>query len=162
MKIQFIYSFFLLLPFFLNGQILPTRPATALNKVILYQDSSFFDHSSVVYEEGALFSVLGESRFEHEDAAQNQKFKWYYVQTPDQKKGWIFGDGIAVIQPADEIKGISYKYHLKEIQYDNSSEKLTAWIATIEGRDNLYEEDHLNPLYTVSYTHLTLPTILLV
>ena len=120
MKIQFIlYNLFLLFPFFLKGQILPFRPATALNKVILYQDSSFFDHSSVVYEEGALFSILGESRFEHEDAAQNQKFKWYYVRTPDQKKGWIFGDGIAVIQPADEINGISYKYHLKEIQHDN-------------------------------------------
>jgi len=157
LKTQFIYSFFLLFPFCLNGQILPPRPATALNKVILYQDSSFFDHSSVVYEEGALFSVLGESRFEHEDAAQNQKFKWYYVRTPDQKKGWIFGDGIAVIQPEDEIEGILNNYHLKEIQYDNNNEKLTAWIATIEGRDNLYEEDHLNPLYKEQYLVLTSP-----
>ncbi len=157
MKIHYIYILFLLLPFFLNGQILPTRPATALNKVILYQDSSFLDHSSTTYEEGALFNVLEESRYEHEDAAQNQKFKWYFVRTPDNKKGWIFGDGLAVIQPIDEIKGILSNYHLKEIPYDNSEEQLTAWIATIEGRDNMHEEDHLNPIYKEQYLVLTSP-----
>ena len=144
-------------PIFLQGQILPTYPATALNTVTLYPDSSFFEHSSVVYEEGALFEVLRETRYEHEDAAQNQKFKWYLVKTPDGKKGWIFGDGLAVLLPKDEIKEDLKKYHQQAIVYANGEDPLVAWIASIEGRDNLHEEEHLNPLYKEQYLVLTSP-----
>jgi len=154
---QLLYILFLAVPMFLQGQILPTHPATALNTVTLYPDSSFFEHSSIVYEEGALFEVLGETRYEHEDAAQNQKFKWYFVKTPDHKKGWIFGDGLAVLLPEDEIKENLKKYHQQEITYANGEAPLTAWIASIEGRDNLHEEEHLNPLYKEQYLVLTSP-----
>jgi len=75
----------LCLSIWLQGQTLPLRPGTALNKVVLYPDSSFFAHSNIFYEEGTLFEVLAETRFEHEDEAQNQKFKWYQVKAPDDK-----------------------------------------------------------------------------
>ncbi len=139
------------------GQLLSPRSATALNKVVLYQDSSFFQHSSVIYEEGDLFEVLDETRYEHEDAAQNQKFKWFYVRTPDNKEGWIYGDGLAVIQPIDEIQGTIKAYHQKEIAYSGKDETIFSWIASIEGKDNFHEEDHLNPLYKEQYLVLTSP-----
>ena len=139
------------------GQFLPTRPATALNKVVLYPDSSFFQHSSVVYEEGDLFNVLKETRYEHEDAAQNQKFKWFYVRTPDNKEGWIYGDGLAVMQPLEDIESTLKKYHQKEIDYSGKGELITTWIASIEGKDNFHEQDHLNPLYKEQYLVLTSP-----
>lgn len=154
---QLLFILLLAGPIFLQGQILPTYPATALNTVTLYPDSSFFEHSSIVYEEGALFEVLGETRYEQEDAAQNQKFKWYLVKTPDHKKGWIFGDGLAVLLPEDEVKPDLKKYHQQEIIYAQGEEALTAWIASIEGRDNLHEEEHLNPLYKEQYLVLTSP-----
>jgi len=141
----------------LLGQLLSSRSATALNKVVLYSDSSFFQHSSIVYEEGDLFEVLKETRYEHEDAAQNQKFKWFYVRTPDEKEGWIYGDGLAVIQPLDEIQGAIKKYHQKEIDYSGKGEPIFTWIASIEGKDNFHEEDHLNPLYKEQYLVLTSP-----
>ena len=65
--------------------------------MILYPDSTFFAHSNIFYEEGTLFEVLKETRFEHEDEAQNQKFKWYQVKAPDDKIGWVYGDGLAVV-----------------------------------------------------------------
>jgi len=139
----------------LSGQILPDAPATALNKVTLYPDSSFFQHSSIVYEEGNLFEVLGETRYEHEDAAQNQKFKWYFVRTPDNQTGWIYGDGLAILQPLDEIRGQLKNYYKKEMEYAGNGEKIITWIASIEGKDNFHEEDHLNPLYKEQYLVLT-------
>jgi len=156
-QLLYILLTFLASPIFLQGQILPAYPATALNTVTLYPDSSFFEHSSIVYEEGALFEVLGETRYEQEDAAQNQKFKWYLVKTPDGKKGWIFGDGLAVLLPKEEVKDDLKKYHRQKIVYANGEEAFTAWIASIEGRDNLHEEEHLNPLYKEQYLVLTSP-----
>lgn len=149
------YIFLFLLPIVVYGQILPAHPATALNKVILYPDSSFFQHSTTTYEEGDLFEILDETRYEHEDAAQNQKFKWFYVRTPDRKKGWIYGDGLAISQEQEELTGVLKNYHLKEIAYSGKGEKVIAWIAAIEGKDNFHEEDHLNPLYKEQYLVLT-------
>jgi len=153
----YLYILLFLLPSILVGQLLPANPATALNKVILYPDSSFFQHSSLTYEEGDLFEILDETRYEHEDAAQNQKFKWFYVRTPDNIKGWIYGDGLAVMQPLEELQGMVRNYHQKEIDYAGNGEKITAWIASIEGKDNFHEQDHLNPLYKEQYLVLTSP-----
>ncbi len=150
--------FFLFASFFssfLYGQILPTRPATALNKVTLYPDSTFFAHSSTFYEEGTLFEVLSETRFEYEDEAQNQKFKWYEVKAPDNKTGWIYGDGLAVIIPDSEITSALKEYHLKTFNFSEDLAETTVWVASIEGKDNFHEEDYLNPLYKEFYLVLT-------
>ena len=139
----------------LQGQILSARPATALNKVTLYPDSTFFAHSNISYEEGTLFEVINETRFEYEDEAQNQKFKWYEVKTPDDKTGWVFGDGIAVIVPDSEILPSLKNYHKRTFNFSDNLEETIVWIAAIEGKDNFHEEDYLNPLYKEIYLVLT-------
>ena len=124
-------------------------------KVTFYPDSSFFAHSNIAYEEGTLFEIIGETNFEYEDEAQNQKFKWYQVKTPDNRQGWIYGDGIAVIMPETAISSIFKPYHLKTFKFSEDLVETTFWIASIEGKDNFHEEDFLNPLYKESYLVLT-------
>lgn len=141
--------------FWLQGQTLPSRPGTALNKVILYPDSTFFAHSNIFYEEGTLFEVLGETRFEHEDEAQNQKFKWYQVKAPDDKIGWIYGDGLAVILPSPEVSPTIKDFHLRKFNFSDDLAETTVWIAGIEGKDNFHEDDYLNPIYKEYYLVLT-------
>lgn len=145
----------LCLSLWLQGQTLPLRPGTALNKVILYPDSSFFAHSNSFYEEGTLFEVLKETRFEHEDEAQNQKFKWYQVKAPDDKIGWIYGDGLAVIIPTADIPATLSDFHLRKFNFSQDLEATTVWVASIEGKDNFHEDDYLNPLYKEYYLVLT-------
>lgn len=145
----------LCLSFWLQGQTLPSRPGTALNKVILYPDSSFFAHSNIFYEEGTLFEVLKETRFEHEDEAQNQKFKWYQVKAPDDKIGWIYGDGLAVVVPTADILPALSNFHLRKFNFSEELIETTIWIAGIEGKDNFHEDDYLNPLYKEYYLVLT-------
>jgi len=139
----------------LQGQTLSSRPGTALNKVILYPDSSFFAHSNIFYEEGTLFEVLQETRFEHEDEAQNQKFKWYQVKAPDDKIGWVYGDGLAVILPSSDIPPNFSDFHLRKFNFSADLAATTIWIAGIEGKDNFHEDDYLNPLYKEYYLVLT-------
>jgi len=146
---------FLFLSVWLQGQSLPLRPGTALNKVILYPDSSFFAHSNTFYEEGTLFEVLQETHFEHEDEAQNQKFKWFQVKAPDDKIGWVYGDGLAVIVPAEDIVPALSSFHLRKFNFSDDLAATTIWVAGIEGKDNFHEDDYLNPLYKEYYLVLT-------
>lgn len=146
---------FLFLAVGLQGQTLPLRPGTALNKVILYPDSSFFTHSNTFYEEGTLFEILEETRFEHEDEAQNQKFKWYQVKAPDNKTGWIYGDGLAIIMPTEDILPALKDFHLRKFNFSDDLAATTVWVAGIEGKDNFHEDDYLNPLYKEYYLVFT-------
>lgn len=152
---RLLLLYFLFLPFILIGQVLPERPASALNKVILYSDSTFFVHSNIYYEEGTLFEVIGETRFEYEDEAQNQKFKWYQVKTPDGKVGWIYGDGLAVVVSDREIDPLLESYHLRSFNFSEDLNQATTWVASIEGKDNFHQEDYLNPLYKEFYLVVT-------
>ena len=135
--------------------IFNSRSASALNKVILYPDSSFLQHSNVSFNEGSLFELLGESQLEHPDDAQNQKFKWYKVKATDGQEGWIFGDGLAVISADHLIDSRLKKYHKKRYSFDNGFEKAITWIASISGRDNFHENDMLNPPYNEFYLVIT-------
>ncbi|MEM1120993.1 MAG: SH3 domain-containing protein, partial [Bacteroidota bacterium] len=126
-----------------------------LNKVILYPDSSFFAHSNTFYEEGTLFEIINETRFEYEDEAQNQKFKWYEVKAPDNQTGWIFGDGIAVLVADEDVPISLSNYHKRIFNFSDELEETVAWVAAIEGKDNFHEEDYLNPLYKEMYLVFT-------
>lgn len=154
MRILLLYIFSLF-TIVLQGQILPAKPATALNKVTLYPDSTFFAHSNTFYEEGTLFEVINETRFEYEDEGQNQKFKWYEVKTPDDKTGWVFGDGVAIILPDTDVVPSLKKYHKRIFNFSDDLEETVVWVAAIEGKDNFHEEDYLNPLYKEVYLVLT-------
>lgn len=132
-----------------------TRPAIALNNVTLYPDSTFTKHSNTRFSEGELFEVLGESFYEHEDASQNQKFKWYYVQARQGKKGWIFGDGLAVVVPEEDVDPVIRPFYMQRMQFNNGFEDAIMWVAAIQGRDNFHKEDYLNPPYRESYFVIT-------
>lgn len=138
-----------------NDLILQSKSATALNNVILYADTSFTNHSSIAYQSGELFEVLGQSYLEHEDDAQNQKFRWYKVRAKDQREGWIFGDGLAVIVPDQQVDPQLQKFHKKQVSFSSGFESSTMWVASIQGRDNFHDQDFLNPPYKEFYLVVT-------
>ena len=94
-------------------------------------------------------------RFEHEDEAQNQRFKWYQVKGPDDKIGWIYGDGLATALSTDEIPNALQEFHRRQFNFSDDLAATTIWIAGIEGKDNFYEDDYLNPSYKEYYIVLT-------
>ena len=73
--------------------------------------------------------------------------KSYIVAPYRSAVGKAFKGSLAHKRPddlcADIIKGVLKKYHQTEIPYANKEAPLIAWIASIEGRDNLHEEEHL-------------------
>ncbi len=135
--------------------VLNSKSATALNTVTLYPDSTFAKHSSISYEEGALFELIEESIEMHEDDAQNQKFKWYKVKANNEKIGWIFGDGLAVIIPDFEVESSLKKFHKEKIDLGSGFKNALMWIASVEGRDNFHTQDYLNPVYSEQYLVIT-------
>ncbi len=143
----------------LHGQtldvIFQNKAATSLNSVTLYPDTSFTKHSDIQYKAGELFEIIGTSHHEHEDAAQNQKFKWYQVKTQTGATGWIYGDGLAVMLPDAHVEPSLRNFHKKRYGFNNGFEKAVLWVAAMEGRDNFHEQDYLNPLYKEFYLVLT-------
>lgn len=129
--------------------------ATALNTVTLYADSTFVEEAGSEYKEGAYFRILSESYYEHPDADQKQKFKWFKVETADKKTGWIYGDGLAVFVPYEDLDAILRPFHRKKVSLGNGFEKAVAWVGAINGRDNFYEQDYMNPLYNEYYLIVT-------
>ena len=138
-----------------NSIVANTRPAVALNNVTLYPDSTFTKHSNIILPEGELFEVLNETYFEHEDAAQNQKFKWYFVRSRHGQEGWIYGDGLAVVVEEEDIEVKIRPFHMQRMSFNNGFEDAIMWVAAIRGRDNFHKEDYLNPPYRESYFVVT-------
>ncbi len=158
MKFRFLWMvFFLAVSFNAKGSdlIFKSRVATVLNTVTMYPDSNYFDQSNTRFTEGVLLEILEESALEHLDDAQNQKFKWYRVRTKTGEEGWIFGDGIAVILNEEKINPLLKSYHKEKIELNNGFEKSVTWIAAVEGRDNLHDNDFLNPTYHEYYLVIT-------
>ena len=135
--------------------VFSARVATVLNTVTLYPDSNYYDQSNTYFSEGELLEVLEESKLEHEDDAQNQKFKWYKVRSLSGQEGWIYGDGLAVITPDSNLPKELKSFHKQKIVLDNGFENAVLWLAGVEGRDNMHDNDLLNPIYTEYYLVLT-------
>lgn len=154
-----IYNLLLCLLFsaslFGQAEIFKEKIATSLNTVTLYPDSTFIRHSNISYPVGELFTILDQTKLEHEDDAQNQKFHWYWVSTPDGKKGWIFGDGIAIIMADKEVPEALQPFHKKKKSFNYGFENSIMWIAMVQGRDNFHEQDYLNPIYNELYLIIT-------
>ena len=150
-----ILSFFVNLSTASTDLIFNSRVATTLSGVNIYPDSTFEKQSNGSLKVGALLEVLGETENEHEDASQNQKFKWFKVRSLKGKEGWVFGDGIAVIIPDNRIETKLKNFHKKKYTFNNGFEKSVLWIGGIEGRDNFHEQDFLNPPYKEYYIIIT-------
>ncbi|MEO1626353.1 MAG: SH3 domain-containing protein, partial [Bacteroidota bacterium] len=135
--------------------VLRTKVASALGRVVLFPDSSYLKPSSLTFEEGTLFKILGETALDHEDDAQNQKFKWYKVEAPNGKSGWVFGDGLAVILPDKQVPDMLRPYHKHRFAFNNGFEQSIIWVGALEGRDNFHKQDLLNPIYNEQYIIIT-------
>lgn len=150
----------LLLPFALwstnpTDLVLQSRVATPLNGLSLFPDSTFEKQAKGRLQIGELLEVLDETVLEHEDASQNQKFKWFKVRSLKGKEGWVYGDGLAVIITPNKLHPKLKPIHQKRYQFDNGFEKSIAWIGGLEGRDNFHEKDFLNPPYKEYYLVIT-------
>ncbi|MEM8906930.1 MAG: hypothetical protein AAGD05_03710, partial [Bacteroidota bacterium] len=115
----------------------------------------FTKPSDTFFKGGHLFEILGETVLEHADDAENQKFKWFHVRSSDGQQGWIYGDGLAVIVPDNEVKAKLQHLHKQRQVFNNGFEKAITWIASIKGRDNFHKQDYLNPPYEESYIVIT-------
>ncbi len=136
--------------------IVSTHSATALNQINIYPDSTFFSNDFVKYKEGSLFEIVSTSVLEHEDADQNQKFKWYQVRSIiDGQIGWAYGDGLATYSSEYEVPSRLKAFHNKTIRLNEGFEDAVMWIASIQGRDNFHKQDYMNPIYNEYYLVLT-------
>ena len=156
---KLFWVIFIFLSFCLEARasdlVFNARVATVLNTVTLFPDSNYFDQSNTYFSEGELLEILGESVLEHEDDAQNQKFKWYKVRSLSGLEGWIYGDGLAVITEDAELPKELKSFHKQKIVLNNGFENAVLWLAGVEGRDNMHDNDLLNPIYTEYYIVLT-------
>ncbi len=124
--------------------------AVSLGAVTLYSDTSFAKATTSVFDEGKLFEIIGETKIEHEDKNQNQRFKWYKIKADNRQIGWLFGDGIALISEAktpSEING----FHKRKMRFNNGFENAIAWIAEVNGTESKHVTAMMNPLYKETY-----------
>lgn len=136
------------------GLEIDASSATALNHITLYQDSTFVTEIGD-YPEGSLFKILAESHYQHPDADQKQKFKWFRLEARDGKIGWGFGDGLAVFVPEADLVPALKPYCRKRLDLGSGFDGALTWVAAIHGRDNFHAEDYLNPLYSECYLVIT-------
>ncbi len=135
--------------------VLPPKPAVALQNVALFPDSSLTSQSSEMIAEGEVVEVLGASATEHLDKDQNQKFPFFRVQKADGKTGWAFGDGLAIGFEEASLPEEWRGFHQKSAVFGIGFEQSTTWLASIDGRDKLHENDFMNPLYSEHWLIVT-------
>ncbi len=121
----------------------------------MFGDSSYSNQTNVFFQQGELFEIIGETFYEHEDDAQNQKYKWFQIKSSDGKTGWIFGDAIAVIISDNAIKKEYQSFHKTKTNFSSGFENSVTWIGQIKGHDNFHEKDYLNPIYEETYLVIT-------
>lgn len=134
--------------------ILTKRAAVSVSPVRLYADSTYAASTEIVFTEGELFEVLGETTLEHLDNTQNQTFKWFNVRSTDGKTGWLFGDNLAVVAPDNRIEPIVRPYFKKSASFDNGFEKSLIWLADTDGHD-LKTDPSVKPSYREFYLVVT-------
>lgn len=134
---------------------LPDNAAVSLGNLALFPDTSLSAQTTELVKEGELLTVLGTSVFEHLDKDQNQKFRWFFVKTIDDRTGWMFGDGIAVSIQNDQIPEDFRRFSKKNMAFSAGFEQSIVWFASVDGRDNLYPQDYMNPLYDEKYVVVT-------
>ncbi len=131
------------------------RAGTALNALTIYSDSSYTQPTRYSFTAGQLLEIIGETELEHEDDAQNQTFKWYKVRMEGGREGWVFGDGLAVVIPSENLSESVKAYHKKKMKFGIGFENAVVWMAAIEGHDNFHANSLLNPIYQEAYIVVT-------
>jgi hypothetical protein len=136
---------------------LPENAGVALSTRSLFPDTLLSSITTEMVKEGDFLTILGQSALEHLDKDQNQKFHWFEVKTLDGRTGWMFGDGIAVLATEERIPVDFKRFSKKTASFSAGFESSIVWFASVEGRDNLYPQDYMNPLYDEQYLVITNP-----
>ena len=132
------------------------KAAVTVSPVRLYGDSSYTKNTSVIYNEGELFEIIGETKLEHPDNTQTQTFKWYKVRSLEGQTGWIYGDNLAVVMPENTINATLKPLFKTEAHFDNGFENAMLWVGSVEGHDDHNPTDRkLNPTYKEFYIIIT-------
>ena len=105
--------------------------AVAVNKFILFPDSSFYEQSNIAIAEGETFDVINETKLLHEDDSQLQKFKWYQVKLKSGTMGWAFGNNIAIYDSKMNMENKISEDTEAKLSYNYQNAKL--WQASIRG-----------------------------
>lgn len=134
-----------------NSQSIGETSAVSLNKFTLFQEASFTAHSNVVVNENTLLEILWESPELEYDNYQNQKFKWYKVNTFDGKQGYVYGDNIAVYDKNNEDEKMA-ALHNSQKSFAPNYKNAKIWLASLKGIDS---EDHGSADYSESYLVIT-------
>lgn len=129
--------------------------AIALNNLTLYADSSFSGRTVAFYKEKSLFRLLDKTAQLYEDDAQKQLYRWYKVETHDQRVGWIYGNDLAVMEPSYKVPNVLKGYYKRDKFFPNHFGNAKIWVAAMEGQDLLSDKKHLKPSYREEYLIFT-------
>ncbi len=130
--------------------IFKNRAAVSLSKVVFFSDTSLSKQTNVLFDEGELFEIIGESKLEHDDKDQTQRFKWYKLKARNKQTGWAFGDAIAVIEQEKQPESL-LGFHQQKWQFDNGFENAISWIAAVNGTEIKTSSALVNPEYNETY-----------
>ena len=134
-----------------NDKIGP-HSAVALNKFTLYEKADFTAHSNIVVKENTLLEIIWTSPELDYDTYQNQKFKWYKVNTFDGKQGYVFGDNIAVYEMDAHADQRISELHNSNRSFAPNYKNADIWLASLKGID---AEDHGSADYLETYLVIT-------
>ncbi len=122
--------------------LLPGSPAISVSRAYLFPDTSLSASTTEFVDEGTLLDILAQSATEQLDKDQNQLFHWFFVKTPDGRRGWLFGDGVARLQSAENLPENLRPLHRKSVALGRGFEDALLWFAALEGHDA--KEYHLS------------------
>ena len=130
--------------------VLKNKAAVSLGKIVFFSDTLLSRPTNTLFEEGELFEIIAESKLEHDDKDQAQRFKWYKLKSKNKKTGWVFGDAIAVIEQEKQPESL-LGFHQRRWKFDNGFENAITWIGSVTGTESKTNFALTNPLYSETY-----------
>ncbi len=153
--IPIVCAFFLLLPFAKAHSLVSQNSGLILNPVHFYSDSTFQSKTLGTLDEGTLVSIIHKTKYDYTDPSEDQKFFWYQVEDKNGKTGWVYGEAIATFVPGPQLPAPLQSLQGQSATFKDGFENSTIWFASINGRENLYEQDYMNPRYVEGYMVIT-------
>jgi hypothetical protein len=135
----------------LRGQTYGGIRGIALQTQWLYADSSFSKPTEIQLTEGEVFIVKGETSQEFENTDQNQTFKWFKAETLSGKKGFVFGDAVAVTTTLSTAPPVFQTWTQKQVAFTPPFSSAVLFIASVEGHDLAPNKQLFNPEYKEFY-----------
>ena len=130
--------------------VMKNKAAVSLGKVTFFSDTLLSRPTNTLFDEGELFEIIQESKLEHDDKDQAQRFKWYKLKARNKKTGWVFGDAIAVIEQEKQPESL-LGFHQRKWKFDNGFENAISWIASVNGTEAKTSSALVNPQYNETY-----------